>query len=83
MKESVIPVERLSQRLLPQPERVIPRFFAPGDENRIRGLAGRVRGLTKDEVRELLQGVQDSFESKHPDVRAAAAAAAKKLEAIQ
>lgn len=68
MYRSRVKVERVSERLDPDPTRVIPRFFGPGDEKRLRGIIERIRALDRSEVSELVRGLRRSFQKKHPDL---------------
>jgi predicted GH43/DUF377 family glycosyl hydrolase len=68
MYRSRVKVERVSEQLDPDPTRVIPRFFGPGDEKRLRGIIERIRGLDRAEVAELVKGLRQSFQKKHPDL---------------
>jgi len=69
---SRVKVERVSEQLDPDSGRVIPRFFAPGDETRLRGIIERIRALDGSEVSSLLSRLQPTFETKHPDFTATA-----------
>ena len=68
MYRSRVKIERVSERLDPDPRRVIPRFFGPGDEKRLRGIIERIRALDHSEVSELLRDLTQSFQKKHPDL---------------
>jgi len=52
MYRSRVKIERVSEQLDPDPTRVIPRFFGPGDEKRLRGIIERIRALDRSEVSE-------------------------------
>jgi len=68
MYRSRVKIERVSERLDPDPARVIPRFFGPGDEKRLRGIIERIRALDRSEVSALVKGLGRSFHKKHPDL---------------
>jgi len=68
MYRSRVKIERLSEQLDPDPTRVIPRFFGPGDAKRLRGIIARIRALDRSEVSELVSGLRRSFQKKHPDM---------------
>ena len=55
MYRSRVKVERVAEQLDPDPTRVIPRFFGPGDDKRLRGIIERIRVLDRssDTRREL------------------------------
>jgi len=72
MYRSRVKIERVSEQLDPDPRRVIPRFFGPGDENRLRGIIGRIRALDSSEASSLLSGIKRNFQKKHPDLVAIA-----------
>jgi len=68
MYHSRVKIERVAEQLDPDPSRVIPRFFGPGDETRLRGIIERIRGLDRSEVSELVRGLRRRFQKKHPDL---------------
>jgi len=68
MYRSRVKVERVAEQLDPDPTRVIPRFFGPGDDKRLRGIIERIRALDRSEVSELVSGLRRSFQKKHPDL---------------
>ncbi len=68
MYRSRVKIERVSEQLDPDPTRVIPRFFGPGDEKRLRGIIERIRALDRSEVSELVRGLRRGFQKKHPDL---------------
>lgn len=72
MYRSRVKIERVSEQLDPDPRRVIPRFFGPGDEKRLRGIIGRIRALDRSEATNLLGGIKRNFQKKHPDLAAIA-----------
>lgn len=61
-------VTRLSIRLLPDARRVITRFFAPGEENRIRDIIERLCSIPRVEAESILERLQCSFQPMHPDI---------------
>ncbi|GMR17065.1 MAG: glycoside hydrolase family 130 protein [Gammaproteobacteria bacterium] len=67
-----VKIERVAEQLDPDPRRVIPRFFGPGDEQRLRGIIRRIRALDRATVAKLLLGLERSFRKKHPDLAAIA-----------
>ena len=68
MYRSRVKIERVDEQLDPDPTRVIPRFFGPGDEKRLRGIIERIRALDRSEVAELVKGLGRRFQKKHPDL---------------
>ena len=72
MYRSRVKIDRVSERLDPDPRRVIPRFFGPGDEKRLRGIIGRIRALDRSEASSLLSEIKRNFQEKHPDLVASA-----------
>ena len=72
MYRSRVKIERVSEQLDPDPTRVIPRFFGPGDEKRLRAIIERIRALDRSEVSELVSGLRQSFQKRHPDLAAIA-----------
>ncbi len=72
MYRSSVKVERVSERLDPESRRVIPRFFGPGDEQRLRGIIERILTLDDSTVANLLSGLKRSFQKKHPELAAIA-----------
>jgi len=72
MHRSRVKIERVPEQLDPDPRRVIPRFFGPGDEKRLRGIIKRIRALDRSAVSKLLSSLQRSFQKKHPDLAAIA-----------
>jgi len=61
-------VIRLPLRLTPDPNRVITRFFCPGDRLRAQDIIKRVLAYTEPEVSTLLAEVDHGFRAKHPDL---------------
>ncbi len=72
MYRSRVKIERVSEQLDPDPRRVIPRFFGPGDETRLRGIIERIRALDRPAVSKVLSDLKRSFQKKHPDLAAIA-----------
>jgi len=68
MYRSRVKIERVAEQLDPDPTRVIPRFFGPGDEMRLRGIIERIRALDRSEVSKLVKGLGRRFQKKHPDL---------------
>ncbi|MHC4697460.1 MAG: glycoside hydrolase family 130 protein [Planctomycetota bacterium] len=63
--ESPVEVTRLPHKLLPDPARVITRFFCPGDEKRIKAIITRIMELSEMEVSFLVSRLKDRFGWKH------------------
>ena len=63
-------VVRRPERFLSDDRRVIARFFAPGDEGRIRAVIGRVMALSETQVEALLKQVYVNFRQRHKDIEA-------------
>jgi predicted GH43/DUF377 family glycosyl hydrolase len=61
-------VTRLPIQLLPNPRRVITRFFSPGDEKRIRDIIKRLLAIPEAEVEKLLAGLDCHFRPMHSDI---------------
>ncbi|MGO9469452.1 MAG: glycoside hydrolase family 130 protein [Isosphaeraceae bacterium] len=61
-------VTRLPLRVTPDPNRVITRFFCPGDRLRAQDIIRRVLAYTEPEVSQLLAEVEGGFRAKHPDL---------------
>jgi predicted GH43/DUF377 family glycosyl hydrolase len=59
---------RLPIRLLPDPKRVITRFFVPGEENRIKDIIERLLAISKSDVETLLARLESTFRPVHPDI---------------
>src|SRR6476469_1697258 len=64
----IVNVTRLPIQLLPDPRRVITRFFAPGEENRIKDIVERLLAFPEAKVDELLTTLESDFRPMHPDV---------------
>jgi len=65
---------RTSQRILPDPKRVITRLFHPsdgdnanGEPSRIKAILDRVLAIPEKDVPAMLEGVCREFSSRHPD----------------
>jgi predicted GH43/DUF377 family glycosyl hydrolase len=63
-----VQVTRLPIWLSPDSRRVITRFFAPGEENRIRDIVERLCRIPHVEVESILERLQSSFQPVHPDI---------------
>src|SRR5882757_8516736 len=61
-------VTRLPIQLLPDPKRVITRFFGPGEVNRIKDIVERLLAFPEAKVNELLASLQNDFRPMHPDI---------------
>jgi hypothetical protein len=61
-------VIRLPIQLLPDPSRVITRFFGPGDENRFRDIIKRLSAIPEAKIESLLTSIESNFEQTHPDI---------------
>lgn len=61
-----ITVERLPFNLVPDPRRVIMRFFGTGNRNRARRIFDRVTAIPEAEVERILSGLVEDFRPKHP-----------------
>lgn len=61
-------VTRLPLKLTPDPNRVITRFFCPGDRLKAHDIIERVLGYSEPEVSSLLADVNHAFRTKHPDL---------------
>src|SRR5438105_77962 len=61
-------VTRMPIQLLPDPRRVIARFFAPGEENRIKDIVDRLLAFPEAKVDELLTTLESNFRPMHPDI---------------
>jgi len=53
---------------LPDPRRVITRFFAPGEENRIRDMIERLCCIPRVEIETIVEWLRRGFEPMHPDL---------------
>jgi predicted GH43/DUF377 family glycosyl hydrolase len=63
-----VSVTRLPVTLLPDPHRVITRFFCPGDSRRAKEIVARVLAFPEEEVEGLLAELVPSFRALHPDL---------------
>jgi len=63
-------VRRLPIQLLPDPSRVITRFFGPGEINRIRDVVGRILAVPETTVAALVANLERDFRPIHPDIDA-------------
>ena len=61
-------VTRLPIQLLPNPRRVITRFFAPGEENRIKDIVERLLAFPEAKVDELLATLESDYRPMHPEI---------------
>jgi predicted GH43/DUF377 family glycosyl hydrolase len=61
-------VTRLPLKVTPDPNRVITRFFCPGDRLRAQDIIKRVLAYTEPEVSTLLAEIDRGFRAKHPDL---------------
>jgi predicted GH43/DUF377 family glycosyl hydrolase len=64
-----VAVNRLSQRIEPDPRRTIARFFNPGGDPRARAIVERVSRLPENEASALLRRVEEEFGKKHRKIR--------------
>ena len=62
-------VTRLPIQLLPDPRRVITRFFGPGEENRIRDIIKRLLAIPEAKVESLLASLESNFRPTAPGYR--------------
>jgi predicted GH43/DUF377 family glycosyl hydrolase len=53
---------------MPDPHRAITRLFVPGDENRVHAIIERLCSLAAGEADTMLDQLERSFESVHPDI---------------
>src|SRR5262245_25230580 len=63
-----VQVKRLPIQLEPDASRVIPRFFAVGEEQRIRAILGRVLALPEETVATLLMKLEKDFLPMHANI---------------
>ncbi len=61
-------VTRLPIQLLPDPRRVITRYFAPGEVNRIKDIVERLMAFPEAEVEEILATLESNYRPIHPDI---------------
>ena len=64
-----VPVNRLPQRIEPDPHRTIARFFNPGGDPRACAIVERVGRLPESEASALLKRVEDEFGKKYRNIR--------------
>ncbi|MEM5948334.1 glycoside hydrolase family 130 protein [Spirochaetia bacterium 38H-sp] len=72
-------VKRLGIQLLPQPEKVVLRFFSPGEKERIEHIIARVFTMTDREVEEELRTVIEKFDYHHDQLEEILAKNYKKI----
>jgi predicted GH43/DUF377 family glycosyl hydrolase len=65
---TTIHVKRLPIELLPDSTRVITRFFGFGEENRMRGIMGRLLAIPEETVASLLAGLEHDFRPIHSSI---------------
>ncbi len=63
-----VAVTRLPLRLTPDPNRVITRFFCPGDIKRTRAIVDRALSYPEAEVEGLIANLERDFSAVHPDI---------------
>ncbi len=68
VRQSKIEVTRHPIRIEPDPTRVIPRFFSPGDDKRARRTIERVLTLTEVQVSAIVLDLEKQFRTQHPDI---------------
>jgi predicted GH43/DUF377 family glycosyl hydrolase len=61
-------VTRLPIQLLPDPRRVITRFFAPGEVNRIKDIVERLLTFPESKVDELVATLESNYRPMHPEI---------------
>ena len=61
-------VTRLPIQLLPDPRRVITRFFGPEEENRIKDIVERLLAFPEANVANSLANLERDFRPMHPDI---------------
>jgi predicted GH43/DUF377 family glycosyl hydrolase len=61
-------VRRLPIQLLPDPSRVITRYFGLGEENRIRDVVARILAVPEPTVVTLVANLERDFRPIHPDI---------------
>src|SRR5262245_47237687 len=69
-RQRPLKVRRLPVRFTSDIRRVIPRFFDPGGEPRIRSVIDRVEELSDAEVNSLLEEVFLKFRTRHRNITA-------------
>jgi len=63
-----VTVRRLPIQLLPDPSRVITRYFGLGDENRVRDVVGRILAVPETKVATLVANLERDFRPIHADI---------------
>jgi predicted GH43/DUF377 family glycosyl hydrolase len=63
-----VPVTRLPLRIGPDPNRLITRFFLPGDKNRVHDIIARSLAIPENEIESLTTELIATFRRKHPDL---------------
>jgi predicted GH43/DUF377 family glycosyl hydrolase len=61
-------VHRKSVKFIPDPKRVIARFFMPGQEDRAQAIIQRIVSLPEDSCRQLFNDVLRSFSKRHRNI---------------
>ena len=61
-------VRRKSIKFIPDPKRVIARFFMPGQEDRAQAIIQRIVSLPEDSCRQLFNDVLRSFSKRHRNI---------------
>jgi predicted GH43/DUF377 family glycosyl hydrolase len=61
-------VHRKSIKFIPDPKRVIARFFMPGQEDRAQAIIQRIVSLPEDSCRQLFNDVLRSFSKRHRNI---------------
>jgi predicted GH43/DUF377 family glycosyl hydrolase len=67
---TTVQVKRLPIELKPDSSRVIARFFGFGEENRMRGIIGRLLAIPEETVTRLLAGLEHDFQPIHSNIDA-------------
>src|SRR6186713_3515852 len=67
MPQPPVHVHRLPHRIMPDPSRMITRFFAAGEEAN-RGRIERVLTLPAAEAQEILADLKGRYGVRHPDI---------------
>ena len=68
MKNSPIPINRIPIRIEPNPSRVIPRFFFPGDDARARRTIERALAIEEQGVSAILDNLRLNYSGQHEDI---------------
>ena len=61
-------VTRLPIQLLPDPRRVITRYFAPGEVNRIKDIVERLLAFPEAKVDDILATLESNYRPMHPEI---------------